>query len=574
MGLTRINKMLSNLVILLIAAPIYAIPTSKVENARATLDYGTVLFDFYRKDYFTALVNYASVEEKENSLAISENGRVLYGGMLLSYGVPKASKPIFEDLLDVTESELTRNAAWYYLAKLFYNKYDHKSALESIKKVKGRIPENINIEYHYLATLVHTDEKQLELNLKNLEKLKTDLPQYPYFLFNTAIAQLRGENIDLAIQNLEKVTEYAAIDEEYAVLSDRAKHGLSLIASQREDTAGAWEVLKGVRTSGLYSNRALLSYAWAAIKLKEFQAAVPALEILDSRSIAAPEVQEAKVLLAHLYEQDKLQRKALKQNIIAEKAFKEGLIKLDVARELIARQDIPREFIKNLETLVRETDWYASHPDVDYNNLTPFLIDLLASNSFQETLKELADLYSIEDNLLQWQRQSDQHLLILRESEKKSYTEQTKELIEKSNALKTRLKLQKDEFKLLSLSLEEADQDRFSTLFETTNLEIEKLENTIKSINTITTPYAPPLHFTDDLNQGHKRISSSLTKTKNLISKLETIMRKLVHQELDKHESRMQYYAAQSRLAKARLYDATLTTLDNARDRVQKPKEN
>ena len=51
------------------------------------------------------------------------------------------------------------------------------------------------------------------------------------------------------------------------------------------------------------------------------------------------------------------------------------------------------------------------------------------------------------------------------------------------------------------------------------------------------------------------------------------VIRKLVNIELDKHESRIRYYWAQSRLAKARLYDATLTTLDKAQERVQSVRE-
>ena len=567
------RQLLFTALAILLASPVFAKPAKQVESALAKLEYGTILFDFYRKDYFSALVTYESVSEKSNPLALSENGRILNGGMLLSYGIPKASEPIFEELLTVTESELTRNAAWYYLAKLFYNKYDNSNALNAIEQVNGEIPRDIHIDYHYLATLVQSDGSHLRNNLKSIEKIKKDLPQYPYFLFNTAISQLKIGEQESAILNLEKVTGYSGLGEEYAVLADRAKHGLSIIAADNNEIQQAWDILKSVRTTGLYSNRALLSYAWAAIKLKAFNAAIPALQILDTRSIAAPEVQEAKVLLAHLYEQDKLQRKALKQNIVAEKAFQEGLNKLDEARKIIAKQDVPREFIKNLETLVRETDWYASQPDVDYNNLTPFLIDLLASNGFQETLKELADLYAIEDNLVHWQLQADQHLLVLRESESKSYTDKTRELIEYSEQLKEKLQIQQEEFKLVSLSLEVKEQERFSTLFNSVSTEISLLDNTIKSIKKIQQPYTPPLYLADDINLKHERIAQSLKSTRLLIVKLEDIMRRMVNLELDKHKSRMQYYAAQSRLAKARLYDATLTTLEDARDKVQSANE-
>ena len=552
-------------------SPAYSKPN--IEKERAKLEYGTILYEFYKKDYFSALVNHAYISDLQNPLAQNENGQLLKAGMMLSYGVPLKSKIIFDELLDETESEITRNAAWYYLAKLFYTKNDLGEAREAIARVKGKIPNNLHIDYHYLATLVNTDGKHLEAGRKALEKIKEDLPEYPYFLFNNAIAQLQAGNLELAKKHLQEVTYYAYLGDEFEVLADRAKHGLSIISGQEGDLLASWNYLKGIRTTGLYSNRALLSYAWAAIKLKQFKEAVPALQILDQRSIAIPEVQEAKVLLAHLYEQDGLSRKALKQNVIAEKEFNKGLKKLDAARELIARQDVPREFITNLETIVRETDWYATHPEVNYNNLTPFLIDLLAANSFQETLKELADLYAIEDNLTYWQMQADQHLLILKESSSKAYDSSTEKYVDASNKLKEELEIKKSEFKLLTLSLEEEDQERFNALFEATNKEIDNLNRTIAQVDKVETPYAPPKHYSADIQTQHKRIERKLIETRSLIVKLEKIMRTLVKLELDKHESRMQYYSAQSRLAKARLYDATLTTLEGAKQRVRKTQD-
>ena len=551
-----------------------AIAQSKVERVRSELEYGTILYEFYKKDYFSALVNHALISDLNNPLSQNENGQILKGGMLLSYGVPTAAQGLFDGLLDQTESQLTRNAAWYYLAKVFYSKFDIANAKNALDQVSGKIPDDLHIDYHYLATLVSTDGDHLEAGRKAIEKVKEDLPEYPYFLFNNAIAQLKVGNAELAKSHLNQVTNYAYLGEEFEVLADRAKHGLSLIATQQGDLVLAWNHLKGIRTTGLYSNRALLSYAWAAIRLKQFKEAVPALQILDGRSIAIPEVQEAKVLLAHLYEQDGLSRKALKQNIIAEKEFNLGLKKLSKARDLIEKQDVPREFITNLETIVRETDWYATHPEVDYSNLTPFVIDLLSANSFQETLKELADLYAIEDNLKYWKIQASQHMLVLNESGNKQFDQQSEAYIKASLELKEKLKLKKAEFKLLSLSLEPEDQSRFESLFESTDKAIANLNHSVKQVNGITSPYVPPVHLAANLQKYHESVDRKILETQSFITKLEKVMRKLVALELDKHESRMEYYSAQSRLAKARLYDATLTTLEGAKQRVQAKENN
>lgn len=549
--------------------PALSLAGKRSEQAREELEFGTVLYEFYQGDYFNALINFEYVLGKNNSEAASDHGRLLKGGMLLSYGVPNESHTIFNDILDSTESELSRNSAWYYLAKLFYSKSDLSQAKSALSHVKGKVTQGIHIDYHYLSTLIGDDGKHLKSSRNILEEIQEDLPQYPYFLFNFAIRSLNEGDVDEAIKRLTQVTHYRHLSEEHEVLSDRAKHGLSQIANRQGQLDLAWENLSSIRTTGLYSNRALLSYAWAAIKLKRFEDAIPALQILDSRSIALPEVQEAKVLLAHLYEQSGAKRKALKQNVIAEKEFQRGLSLVGKARSVIEMQDVPREFIGNLEKVVRETDWYGERPEVDYQSLTPFLIDLLSSNGFNEALKELADLYAIENNLNYWLRQGEQHLIILNENENKYFNDEARAYINSSEKLGVEFAAKETELSLLLLSLEEGNQERFVSLITSTREELEKLSGKIAVLGSVEKHYEVPEGLAQEVTQKQGAIAEQLKVTHYYIAAMERVVRRLVNIELDKHSSRMSYYSAQARLAKARLYDATLFDLENARQRVQ-----
>lgn len=542
-------------------------------SQRNSLEQGTILYQFYQKEYFEALVEDAYLTSQKNPLVISEEGVLLKGGMLLSYGLPDEADKIFTQLLKNTREEKTKNSAWYYLAKLYYSKFDHARAKKALNNVDGKVPRDINIDYHYLVTLLDNDGDYLDEALRFSESIKKDLPEYPYFLFNFAVSQLRLGNEAAAIRDLEKVISYAYLGEEYEVLADRCKHALALISTEGGDLLQAWNYLTTVRTTGLYSNRALLSYAWSAIRLKNFNAAVPALKILDERSIALPEVQESKVLLAHLYEQEGSDRKALKQNILAEKSFAIGLDMVSEARKIIAMQDVPREFITNLDVIVRNSDWYGERPEVDYKKLTPFLIDLLASNSFQESLKELADLYAIEKNLNYWLLQTEEHRIIVAESNKKVFTDDTATYIARSESLKYDLEAKKTEFKLLTSTLKDQDKARFSSLLETTDKALAMVNRQIKTLNKTDRPYVIPAHYDKDITEKQQQIRDKLVISHNYVMQLEKVIRKLVGIELDKHESRIRYYWAQSRLAKARLYDAALTTLDKAQERVQSVRE-
>ena len=299
--------------------------------------------------------------------------------------------------------------------------------------------------------------------------------------------------------------------------------------------------------------------------MERFNDAIPALKILNSRSITIPEVQETKVLLAHLYEQQGAPRKALKSNILAEDQFKLGMQMIVDARSIISGLDVPREFIKNLEAIMQESDWYGAQPSVDYKKLTPFLIDLMSSNAFNEVLKELADLYAIEDNLNYWIEQSDQHLIVLQNAREKNFDATIRDSFLQSAQLHNRFGDQSAELRLHTLTLPEKDQARMSALLDTTGQELSLLDNKVSLLTELESAYRQPDYYQTMVVDHHQRLQQQLVKTQKYIMLLEPVMRRLVNLELDKHEKRMHYYWAQSRLAKARLYDKTLLSLEKAR---------
>ncbi|GAB1263079.1 tetratricopeptide repeat protein [Aurantivibrio plasticivorans] len=547
-------------------------PASQSSNhiqTRDDLEYGTILFNYYQQDYFNALIEYEYVADKENKRANSDRGHLLKGGMALSYGLSDVSESLFNALLVRQTEEDVRNRAWYYLAKLFYAHSRDKDAHDALEKIHGAVPADLHLDYHYLATLVSNDANHLESISQAVDNIPTYSPQHPYLLFNLGISYLRGGNRAAAEENLQAVVAAADDSEELQVLSDRARHGLAQLAIEDQQLLKAWGYLQNIRTTGLYSNRALLAYAWAAVRQQQYQIALPALQLLNERSISIPEVQEGKVLLGHLYEQQDSMNRALKSHITAEKQFLQGIQQVAEARRIIDMRDVPHEFIANLDAIVDDTDWYGTKPSVDYQKLTPFLIDLMASNPFNQVLHELADLYAIRDNLTHWSNQAEQHALILAAAESKMFDESMKQLLQESETLHSRLTQQKDDLDLIQLTLDTSDQERFESLLDNSGKELALLTDKLNSLRKQSEPYRQPDSYPAMVELNHKRIHEKLQVTQRYIAKLEPVMRNLVKVELDKHEERMRYYLAQSRLAKARLYDTALINLDNVRRPVR-----
>ncbi len=554
---------------LLVSVQVGANTLEQNPHSKEDLEWGVVLFDYYQKDYFSALVEYEYANEIDNEIAKSVSGKLLQGGMMLSYGLADESQGIFRQVLQQGATQDVQNRAWYYLANLFYHKSEPEKAFQTLQQIKGAIPDDLHPEYHYLATLVNNSAAHLDVAESVLKSLPNTHPHFPYIVFNLAIKHLRQGNISDAVAKLNQVIEFGVLNDELATLADRAKHGLAQISLQQGDNLAAWNYLTAVRTNGLYSNRALLTYAWTAVKFKQFNDAVAALEILNERSIAIPEVQEAKVLLAHLYEQEGSSRKALKANLLAINAFEQGIAQVAQARTIIAKQNVPKEFIQNLDIIIDDSDWFGAQPSVDYQKLTPFLIDLMSSKVLNETLKELSDLYAIQRNLTFWQRQIKEHKLIIEHAQSIDFSQQDKGILQKSEMLKQSLAEKKAELKLHALTLTQEQQTRFRSLIENTEKALALLSSKVERLQAVERPYQQPEIYAIEVNQQKVEIAEKLTKTNHYIGVLEPVVRSLVNAELDKHEERMRYYWAQSRLAKARLYDTTLMNLDKVKKNRQ-----
>lgn len=539
----------------------------------AELEYGVILYDYYQQDYFSALVEHEYNRAIGNPLAVEDSARVLKGGMMLSYGLTDYSHKIFDDLLTEDVNEQARNRAWFYLASLYFHKGNIAKSSEALLNIKGDIPREIHQRYHYLATLINIKNNHLSAAKEVIFGGQQSSPYEPYLLFNLAISQLESGDTSTAIKNLQAVTDYSGNGEEFAALADRAKHAQALIAMQGKKMPQAWMHLQGIGTSGLYSNRALLTYGWTAINLKRFDEAIPALQILDKRSIAIPEVQETKVLLPHLYEQQGAKRKALKGYLMAVKEFERGVAEVEEARRIIAKRDVPEEFVVNLEAIMDDSDWFGTQPTVDYNKLTPYLVELMASNAFQESLKELADLYAIRKNLNYWRGQSEQHKTILANRGSNLSPARIEKRISDGESSFAEYNDEILELRLHVQTLELDDQKRFGALLDTSEQELDLLGDKIVSIKKISKPYRHSKGKKSQVNALHKRIDQELKKSNKLIATIEPVMRAVVNAELDKHEERMKYYWAQARLAKARLYDSTLLGLDDVKQENRKNSE-
>lgn len=77
-----------------------AIPLPSHIHSIPELEYAVILFDYHQQNYFSALVEYEYAYALNNEIALSPTGKVLKGGMMLSYGMADESRKMFSTLLD------------------------------------------------------------------------------------------------------------------------------------------------------------------------------------------------------------------------------------------------------------------------------------------------------------------------------------------------------------------------------------------------------------------------------------------------------------------------------------------
>lgn len=547
------------------------------------LHYQTVYYEHWQDKYFDSLVQQLYLENNNNKIVNEAKGKIFKGGTLLSYGLAEEARDLFDELLNKEDSEIVINQVNYFLAKYYYQKSDYLTSNKIIQKISGEVPAYIELDLYYLATLLQSknddgqkDEMKRVNQWEEASEAYRNHPNYWFWYFNAAILDYKAGRVSDAEKKLNALIKWQEpaiastdsliekkIPKELELLSDRSKHALAKIAIERKAYQKAWEHLKTIRTTGLYSNRALLSYAWLAIEQKEFDSGIAALSQLNQRSIANREVQEANILLPHLYEQRQLPRKALKQHIKSYQTYQHGIALVDQARAYIAQKDVPEEFVKNLNAMAVTSDWFTMKPSIDYQALTPFLLDLVSSNTFYEMLKDMGDLYALRDNLKNGLKKISEMHIVLENGKQRVKDQNAHKLIKNVVSIQSRLDASRSEISLYTLSLPVKEQEKMTTVLNKVQKSLQKLNDQSQYLMNLETGYKQPKIFFNDLSLLKKRIDTLLKKINAALISLEPIFRNIINKELDQHKERMTYYAAQTRLAKARLYDSALTNLEN-----------
>ena len=189
-------------------------------------------------------------------------------------------------------------------------------------------------------------------------------------------------------------------NEELLSLRDKANLALGFAYLQAQRPADARPILERVRLEGPFSSMALLGVGWADSALGEFKQALVPWLALRKRNLLDAAVQESYLTVPYAYNQLGAPGQAAEYYSAAIDSFDAEFKRIDESIEQIRGGNLLDRLLKDdkKDTLT----WYWQLKTLPDAPESRYLYQLLASNEFQEGLKNYRELKFMSRNLDDW----------------------------------------------------------------------------------------------------------------------------------------------------------------------------
>ena len=432
--------------------------------------YGVALYEYYQGNAFEALtrLNVASAEGGIDGHG--DHPALVEGGLMLSYGMTHEAGALFRELLDENAAVApgTRNQAWFYLGKVFYLEQDSIAARDALERVDDELlqaeSDELYHEWLYLRgqlALSGTAGTSGETVDELIDSLPESSPWRAYLHYNQAVGMLSEGQTEEAMDALASLDSLLGelpefeppLANEMSALRERVKLSIGRLHLSRGDFAGAMASLEQIALDGVFSDQALFDYAVAASREGSAGLALQALNTLQQRPLFTPWLQQVPYARGFLFEQMDRQQQALQAYREAASHYQSLSTRLSDEREQLTEARL-------IEALrfVREGDSPGQPGSMEAEMVRPepgettvltdaygrvkvrpgdySLAGLLATESFQLSLRDLHELYRLRDSLGQWQTQLESFDIMLetRAQQREQRIRETRDALDALNA--------------------------------------------------------------------------------------------------------------------------------------------
>src|SRR5450631_4265209 len=364
------------------------------------LQYGDVLFYFFQDDYFDSITRLLAAQELGRLPHTEGEAELLLGGLYLSLGEHVEAGRIFDALLAGKTSEAVRNKAWFYLGKVWYQRGYLQESERALRQVSDKIQPRISAERYMLLAQIMLRQGRDDDAIAVLSNWHGPPDWTAYAQFNLGVALVRKDRLGDATRYLDQVGRMQTASEELLSLRDKANLALGFALLQAQRAAEARPILQRIRLEGPYSSKALLGVGWADAGVGEFKRALVPWLTLRKRNLLDSAVQESFLTVPYAYNQLSATGQAADFYNSAIESFDAELKRIDDSIEKIRNGNLLDRLLGDdkKDTLT----WYwqlTTLPDAPESR---YLYTLLASNEFQEGLKNYRELNYMSHNLDNW----------------------------------------------------------------------------------------------------------------------------------------------------------------------------
>lgn len=416
------------------------------------LRYGWALYEYHQGNVFEALTQLAVAREQGGIEGHGDHPALVEGGLMLSWGMTREASKLFTELLgsDGAGSTLSpdvRNQAWFYLGKVFFLEGNRELAGENLERVDAEALAEANHdlfrEWVYLRARVAMMSSRIEDESK-LTSLKEQLEDTDiwslYLQYNSAVAALDAGDVATAeaelqtlIAIIQQSADSAEPEAEREGLLDRARLSLARLYLRDGRFDAALEILGDMPLNGVFADQALFDYAIAAAGQGRPDRALDALDTLSSRDLFLPWRQQVPFARAYVLEQMNKPQRALPAFRQAADLYQARIEELDIIRNRLTEESLMAQldFTRDSDGILTDSYGRLRVQPSDFG-----MAEVLASETFQQALAELNELYQMQSFIAERQSRFESFRIMLetREQQRQVRIAETRRALESQQA--------------------------------------------------------------------------------------------------------------------------------------------
>lgn len=372
-------------------------------------------FYFARQgEYFDAisrldaeLQQHRRVDEQSRDPLHVELGRAEFsvGDFELDYRMHQKAGRAISAVLEGPVAPVVRNEAAYRLARIHFEKGDLEAAAAALARIQGELPEAVRDEERLLRGQVLIASGRAAEAVPLLEDLRRTAEFEGFAGYNLGVALLQSGRERDGREALERAGAITVTDEPGRAIRDKANLALGYRLLEAGEHEPARVALEKVRLTGAFSDKALLGAGWADLNQGRNDRALVPWSLLAKRQATGRAVQEALLGMPYAYSRLALHGRAALLYGSALDVFGNEVERMSASVESIRAgrflAALSREEIRHDDNWVLRLRTLPDAPE------TYYLMDLMAANDFQSSLRNYLDLMDLQHRLDRWERELD-----------------------------------------------------------------------------------------------------------------------------------------------------------------------